>query len=72
MAPLFVIKNGDSVLNQIYFNTGTYRHCWTHAKDGLFSPSELMSILVFYKTIDKSERKGRDFEFWNGNLSQEG
>lgn len=57
------------VLNQSYFNSGTWRR--THRQTILspneheFLPSDVMTISAFYQG---DERKGRPYETWSGSL----
>ena len=57
------------VLNQTYFNSGTWRR--THRQTVLapseheFLPSDVMTYLAFF---EGDERKGRPYETWTGNL----
>jgi len=57
------------VLNQMYFNAGTWRR--THRQTVLapseheFIPADVMSYLSFYQG---DERRGRPYETWNGTL----
>ena len=57
------------VLNQMYFNSGTWRrvHRQTQLAPGQheFIASDVMSYLVFYQG---DERKGRPYETWSGTL----
>lgn len=60
------------VLNQMYFNAGTWRRIyhparWT-ASDRDFIPTDCLSYLAFF-TGD--ERGGRPFETWSGTLGTE-
>lgn len=58
------------VLNQMYFNTGTWRRVYrqTHWSPGEqeFIPSETMTYLAFYQG---DERNGRTYETWTGTLA---
>ena len=60
------------VLNQVYFNSGTWRRVYhpTHAlpNDREFIPSDCLSYLTFYCG---DERGGRSFETWSGTLATE-
>jgi hypothetical protein len=57
------------VLNQMYFNSGTWRR--THRQTVLapseheFIPADVMSYLAFFQG---DERKGRPYETWSGTL----
>jgi len=57
------------VLNQVYFNTGTWRRVYqpTHLgpSDHEFIPAENMTFLTFFEA---DERRGRPFEMWTGLL----
>lgn len=57
------------VLNQVYFNTGTWRRVYQPTHLGLadheFIPVENMSFLAFF---EGDERRGRPFEMWTGLL----
>jgi len=57
------------VLNQVYFNTGTWRRVYqpTHLgpADHEFIPAENMTFLAFF---EGDERRGRPFEMWTGLL----
>jgi UDP-2,3-diacylglucosamine pyrophosphatase LpxH len=57
------------VLNQMYFNTGTWRRTYrptiTVTGREEFIPAESMSYLSFFQG---DERGGRTFESWTGNL----
>jgi hypothetical protein len=58
------------VLNQVYFNTGTWRRVyrqtqWAPAEQE-FVPAETMSYAAFYQG---DERSGRSFETWTGTLA---
>lgn len=57
------------VLDQMYFNSGTWRrvHRPTHwaPAEHEFIPAESMTILAFYQG---DERKGRPYETWTGTL----
>ena len=57
------------VLNQVYFNTGTWRrvHSPTQLAPGEheFIASDMMSYAVFFQG---DERKGRPYETWSGSL----
>lgn len=57
------------VLNQMYFNAGTWRrvHCQTRLApaEHEFIASDVMTYLAFFQG---DERKGRPFETWSGTL----
>ena len=57
------------VLNQVYFNTGTWRRVYQPTHLGLcdheFIPAENMTFLAFFEA---DERRGRPFEMWTGLL----
>lgn len=57
------------VLNQLYFNTGTWQRVYqpTHLgpADHEFIPAENMTFLAFF---EGDERRGRPFEMWTGLL----
>lgn len=57
------------VLEQVYFNTGTWRRVYRPTQlapqEHEFIPSDVMSFAVFYQG---DERKGRPFETWSGAL----
>jgi hypothetical protein len=58
------------VLNQIYFNSGTWRRVHRPTKlapaEHEFIASECMTYLAFFQA---DERKGRPFEAWSGTLA---
>ncbi|MCA9218779.1 MAG: hypothetical protein KDA71_00550, partial [Planctomycetales bacterium] len=61
------------VLNQMYFNSGTWRRVldqtrWTTSEHE-FIPTESLSILSFFHS---DERGGRPFETWTGTLATVG
>lgn len=60
------------VLNQLYFNSGTWRrvHQQTRLAPGEheFIPSDVMTYLAFFQG---DERKGRPYETWTGNLGHQ-
>ncbi|MGE3776849.1 MAG: hypothetical protein AB7F89_06685, partial [Pirellulaceae bacterium] len=67
--PLDASYADSYVLNQIYFNTGTWRRVyrqtqWSPAEQE-FIPAESMSYAAFYQG---DERGGRSFETWTGTL----
>ncbi|MGQ9574444.1 MAG: hypothetical protein ACUVUC_03935 [Thermoguttaceae bacterium] len=57
------------VLNQMYFNAGTWRRVYTQTRlapaEHEFIASDVMSYLVFFQG---DERKGRPYETWSGTL----
>jgi UDP-2,3-diacylglucosamine pyrophosphatase LpxH len=57
------------VLNQVYFNSGTWRrvHCPTRLapSEHEFVPHDVMTYLAFFQG---DERKGRSYETWSGTL----
>ncbi|HTN76087.1 MAG TPA: hypothetical protein VL096_12600, partial [Pirellulaceae bacterium] len=67
--PLDASSADGHVLNQLYFNSGTWRrvHRATmfapHEQE--FIPTETMSVLAFFQG---DERAGRPFETWTGTL----
>lgn len=69
VVPLDASYADGVVLNQLYFNTGTWRR--THRStmfaphEHEFIPSESMSVLSFFQA---DERSGRPFETWTGTL----
>ena len=67
--PLDASYADSFVLNQMYFNTGTWRRVYspTIYSPGQheFIPSETMSYLAFFQG---DERGGRPFETWSGTL----
>jgi hypothetical protein len=69
IVPLQSLLEGDTVTNQIYINSGTWRPVHEVAR---FHPGQkhfvgyhVMSYLAFFKG---DERKGRGFESWTGAL----
>lgn len=68
--PLEVSYADGYVLNQLYFNTGTWRR--THRPTQLandrqeFVPSDVMTYAAFYCD---DERGGRPYEMWSGTLA---
>jgi UDP-2,3-diacylglucosamine pyrophosphatase LpxH len=69
IVPLQSLPQGDTVTNQIYINSGTWRPVHELAR---FHPGQkhfvgyhVMSYLAFFKG---DERKGRAFESWTGAL----
>lgn len=67
--PLDASYADGSVLNQTYFNSGTWRR--VHRQTELapseheFIPADVMTYLAFYQG---DERKGRPYETWSGTL----
>lgn len=57
------------VLNQVYFNTGTWRRVHRHTvgtpHELEFIPSESLAISAFFQA---DERAGRSFESWSGTI----
>ncbi len=57
------------VLNQMYFNTGTWRRVYRQTQgapgEHEFIASDVMSYLAFFQG---DERKGRPYETWSGTL----
>lgn len=57
------------VLQQMYFNTGTWRRTLQRAvfapKEHEFIPTDVMTYVAFYQG---DERKGRPYESWTGTL----
>lgn len=58
------------VLNQVYFNSGTWRRVYRPTQlapgEHEFIPSDTMTYLVFFQG---DERNGRAYETWTGNLA---
>lgn len=67
--PLDASFSEGSVLNQVYFNSGTWRrvHRQTELAPGEheFIPADVMTYLTFFTS---DERKGRPYETWSGTL----
>lgn len=67
--PLDASSADGYVLNQMYFNAGTFRRTYrpTHANAGSceFIPCDNVHLLAFYQG---DERQGRSFETWSGML----
>ena len=67
--PLDASYADSFVLNQVYFNSGTWRRVYRQTQLALgqheFIPSETMSYLSFFQG---DERGGCPFEAWNGML----
>lgn len=70
--PLDASYADSYVLNQMYFNTGTWRRVYRATSLGggghEFIPQETMTYLAFYQA---DERGGRPFESWTGTLGCE-
>lgn len=71
--PLDASHADGYVLNQMYFNSGTWRRVlqqtrWT-TSEYEFIPAECLSLLSFYYG---DERGGRPFETWSGTLAAVG
>ncbi len=71
VVPLDSAPIGDQILNQMYFNSGTWRRRHQLAK---YNPKEqefldfnVMTYIAFFNA-EENERKGRPFESWNGVL----
>ncbi len=60
------------VLNQVYFNTGTWRRVYRQTQwaggEHEFIPNDTMNILSFYHA---DERAGRPFETWSSMLASD-
>ena len=58
------------VLNQVYFNSGTWRRVYRQtqfsATEHEFIPADTMTYLAFFQG---DERKGRPYEMWNASLA---
>jgi hypothetical protein len=58
------------VLNQVYFNTGTWRRVYrptrSAASDREYMPTECLSYVALFSG---DERGGRPFETWSGTLA---
>lgn len=69
VVPLDASYADGVVLNQMYFNAGTWRRVHRSTmfapQEQEFIPSESMSILTFFQG---DERAGRPFEVWSGML----
>jgi hypothetical protein len=67
--PLDASYGDGQALNQIYFNSGTWRrvHSQTRlvASEHEFIPHDVMTYLAFYRG---DERGGRSYETWSGTL----
>ena len=70
IVPLDASHADGYVLNQTYFNAGTWRQCYqpTQAVGGRheFVPSDSFTLLSFYQA---DERRGRSYETWCGTLA---
>lgn len=68
--PLDASHADGYVLNQSYFNTGTWRRVYRQTQwapgEREFIPAETMSYVAFYQG---DERSGRSFETWTGTLA---
>lgn len=60
----------SQVLNQMYFNSGTWRRVYTQTRlapqEREFIPTECLTYLAFFQG---DERSGRAFETWTGTLA---
>jgi UDP-2,3-diacylglucosamine pyrophosphatase LpxH len=67
--PLDASYSDGQVLNQMYFNSGTWRRVYRQtrlaAAEHEFIPSDVMTYLAFYRG---DERGGRPYETWSGTL----
>lgn len=67
--PIDVIGIGERAVEQIYFNSGTWRRihqpCIAHPKEQEFAKAHIMTYLAFYRD---DERLGRRYESWTGQL----
>ena len=79
IVPLDIIRDRTKDLEQIYFNTGTWRKLWSRtvhdATEYEFMNWNTMTFIVFYlddERLDRTSRggpkEGRKFEVWNGAL----
>jgi UDP-2,3-diacylglucosamine pyrophosphatase LpxH len=68
--PLDASFTDARVLNQLYFNSGTWRRVHTQTRwaphEHEFIPTESMTYLAFFQG---DERSGRAFETWTGTLA---
>lgn len=68
--PLDASHADGYVLNQMYFNTGTWRRIYRQTQwapgEQEFIPSETMTYVAFYQG---DERQGRSYETWSGTLA---
>jgi hypothetical protein len=68
--PLDASHADGYVLNQVYFNTGTWRRVYRQTQwapgEQEFIAAETMSYAAFYQV---DERSGRSFETWSGTLA---
>lgn len=67
--PLDASYAGDAVLNQVYFNSGTWRRVhratqWAPSEHE-FIAADSMTFLAFF---EGDERRGRPYETWSGTL----
>lgn len=71
IVPLDTVETETGFLEQIYFNSGTWRAVHElarlHPAQQEFVGYHVMTYLAFFKG---DERKGRDFESWSGSLSK--
>jgi hypothetical protein len=69
IVPLDASHADGCVLEQVYFNAGTWRRVWRPAElspgETDFVACDAMTFLVFYQG---DERKGRPYETWSGTL----
>jgi len=70
LTPLDASYADGYLLNQTYFNSGTWRRVYMPAAAGIheqqeFLPSERMTYLTYYRD---EERQGAPYEVWNGVL----
>jgi hypothetical protein len=67
--PLDASHADGSLLNQIYFNSGTWRRLLRQTElapnEHEFIPADTMTYLAFFQG---DERKGRPYETWTGTL----
>jgi UDP-2,3-diacylglucosamine pyrophosphatase LpxH len=67
--PLDASHSDGSLLNQIYFNSGTWRRVLRQTESAPneheFIPADSMTYLAFFQG---DERKGRPYETWTGTL----
>ncbi|MCA9247735.1 MAG: hypothetical protein KDA42_11480 [Planctomycetales bacterium] len=68
--PLDASYADGHVLNQVYFNSGTWRRVYRQTqfapKEHEFIPADTMTYLAFFQG---DERKGRPYEMWNASLA---
>ncbi len=69
VVPLRLFRDQDALVEQIYFNSGTWRRIHEPCADGSktlsFTKAHVMTYLAFY---EGTERSGRGYETWNGRL----